>query len=69
MLSFLFCKAINNKKYFLLIAFLCSFYGMVMEFIQKNYIPNRSFDVWDIVADCIGSFAVFFLVKCFSKIK
>lgn len=29
--------------------------GVAMEFIQVNYIPNRSFDDWDIVWDAIGS--------------
>lgn len=31
--------------------------GVAMEFIQVNYIPNRSFDDWDIVWDAIGSLA------------
>ena len=26
-----------------------------MEFIQKYFIPNRSFDVGDIIADGVGS--------------
>ena len=30
-------------------------YGIAMEFVQKYYIPNRSFDVWDIAADVTGS--------------
>ena len=34
------------------IIFLC--YGIAMEFVQKYYIPNRSFDVGDIAADTIG---------------
>ncbi len=29
-------------------------YGIGMEFIQKYFIPNRSFDAGDIVADAIG---------------
>jgi VanZ family protein len=65
-LSFLFCKA-ANKKWFLLIALFCSIYGMAMEFVQENWIPNRSFDVWDIVADSIGSFGVIFFFKFFNK--
>ncbi len=28
-----------------------------MEFIQKYFIPNRSFDIGDIIADGIGSAA------------
>lgn len=32
--------------------------GVIMEFVQVNYIPNRSFDNWDIVWDGIGSLTV-----------
>ena len=66
-LSFLFCRAISNKKWFFLVALFCSFYGMIMEFVQENYIPNRSFDFWDIVADTIGSFGVFILLNLKKK--
>lgn len=42
-------------------------YGIAMEFVQENFIPNRSFDVWDMVADGVGSFIpvsyIWFLVK------
>jgi VanZ family protein len=45
-------------------------YGIVMEFVQKFWIPNRSFDVYDILADGIGCFLpfIFFskMVKTFS---
>jgi VanZ family protein len=64
-LSSLFCKAFfrltNFLTLFITIAFLCSLYGASMEFVQENYIPNRSFDIWDIAADTIGSFGVFFV--------
>ncbi len=56
-LSLLFCKAFNRRKAFFSIALICSIYGTVMEFVQENWIPNRSFDIWDIVADTMGSFA------------
>lgn len=38
------------------IAFAALGYGIAIEFIQKNYIPNRSFDLGDIIADGFGSF-------------
>jgi len=31
-------------------------YGIIMEFVQKYWVPNRSFDGYDIVADGVGSF-------------
>ncbi|MBZ4189780.1 VanZ family protein [Niabella beijingensis] len=42
-------------------------YGIVMEYVQKWYIPNRSFDVFDILADgagaALGLAASFYLLK------
>ena len=44
----------RSLKNFIVIATLCLAYGIVMEFVQKYCIPNRSFDIGDIVADAIG---------------
>jgi VanZ family protein len=30
-------------------------YGIAVEFIQLHWIPNRGFEVWDIVADSAGA--------------
>ncbi len=60
-LTLLFCKAafVINKtqNWFWGIALFFSIYGLGMEFVQENFVTNRSFDVWDIVADAIGSFS------------
>ena len=48
----------------LIVAFAALAYGIVMEFVQQNFIPNRSFDLLDIAADGVGSFlpvALYFL--------
>jgi hypothetical protein len=29
--------------------------GIIMEYVQLYFIPNRSFDGWDIVADAVGA--------------
>lgn len=59
---FLCCWAIH-KKYtdnnkltnsFLLIGLCCLFYGIGMEFVQKYFVANRSFDTRDIIADAVG---------------
>jgi VanZ family protein len=42
------------RNIFLLIALLWLTYGIVMEFVQDNLIPNRSFDAGDIAADAVG---------------
>ena len=63
MLTFLFFWGIVStkpglfsKKTIFIIALFGLAYGIAMEFVQKYWIPNRSFDVWDILADGVGSF-------------
>jgi VanZ like family len=36
--------------------------GVIMEFVQRNFIPNRSFDIGDIWADLAGSAVVAILL-------
>ena len=43
-------------KRLILIAVAATAYGIVMEFVQKYWIPNRSFSLGDIAADSVGSF-------------
>jgi VanZ family protein len=50
-------KAIDSKskkRTFILISLVWLSYGIIMEFVQQRFIPNRSFDVGDIAADAIG---------------
>jgi VanZ family protein len=44
------------KTYFLRIAVGCLVYGIIMEFVQKYFVPERSFDIGDIIADGAGAF-------------
>ncbi len=66
LMVFLWCWAfikINKKdlkNIFLTIAIIFLFYGIAMEFVQKYFIANRSFDVGDIIADAIGCVAGYF---------
>jgi VanZ family protein len=64
LITFLLCWGIYKKKketnrklytYFIVAAAFCLLYGIAMEFVQKFWVPNRSFDAGDIVADGIGS--------------
>lgn len=50
----------SRLPWFLLIMISAIFYGIIIEFVQRDFIPNRSFDVWDIAADTVGSIAAFF---------
>ena len=48
-------KKINTA--FIICTLLAILYGVIIEYVQKYFIPNRSFDVTDIVADSIGAIA------------
>jgi VanZ family protein len=48
------------KKIFLWLMLSGVLYGVIMEFVQKYFVPNRSFDLGDIIADAIGSLSGFF---------
>lgn len=62
-LVWLFCRAFYQKKWsssrlggiFMYVAIAAILYGIVMEIVQKDFIPNRSFDMLDIVADTAGA--------------
>jgi VanZ family protein len=43
------------KTIFFIFYLLAAADGIIMEFVQRDYIPNRSFDLADIIADMIGS--------------
>ena len=45
-------KIANYNITLLLLAFL---YGLAVEIIQQQWIPNRSFDIYDILSDLTGS--------------
>ena len=67
-LVFLWCRifwkstsTIKNKKIFITITFLSVIYGIAMEVIQHYFIPFRSFDYGDMIADAVGSVAGYFI--------
>ena len=74
-LCFLFCHSfkislqttVERKKWFRIILVCCIIYGTAMEFVQKFWIPNRSFEIGDIIVDSLGAFAAFlYSVRKFS---
>lgn len=50
----------SKRKWFLLIALAGIGYGIIMEFVQKYWVANRSFEIWDIVADSTGCIIGYF---------
>lgn len=76
LITFLLCWGIYKKKapsrklytYFIAVAAFCLLYGIIMEFVQKYWVVNRSFDAGDIIADGIGSaFGGIFSVRRYVK--
>ena len=47
------------KTIFFVVYLLAAANGIVLEFIQRDYIPNRSFDPGDIIADLVASSIVY----------
>ncbi|MEO6550591.1 MAG: VanZ family protein [Ferruginibacter sp.] len=54
-------------QYFIRIAIATSLWGLTTEFIQKYWIPGRSFDLFDWAADSLGAFTAFII--CIKRIK
>ena len=77
LLSSLFCfpfvtaafKKEDLKKLFNKIGLGVIFYGIVMEFIQKYFVTNRSFEVVDIAFDTLGSIVGIMVVRRYSQKK
>ena len=61
-------KTKSFKSIAVLMAIAALAYGVAMEFVQKKYIPYRSFDEWDIVADGIGSFLPLAIMRWKKKV-
>jgi VanZ family protein len=56
------------RKKFIATALCVLAYGVLMEFVQKYFVPGRSFDFLDIVSDGIGSLAgVLAVMKIYYK--
>jgi len=54
------CRAYSKphlKTIFITVTILSILYGIGMEIVQKYFIPFRSFDVADIIADAVGCIA------------
>ena len=45
----------TEKKYTVLIMATAILYGLGVEAVQHNFIPNRGFDIGDWIADIVGS--------------
>jgi VanZ family protein len=63
-LTFLLCRGIYKgkttpekyKQYFIICGLTGLAYGIIIEFVQKYFVPFRSFELTDILMDGMGSF-------------
>jgi VanZ family protein len=76
LLSVLWCFALLKKtsdrkklrQWFLSVAIIWIIYGIAMEFVQRYFIPGRSFDINDMIADAAGATAgLIFSTRYFIK--
>ena len=61
-------KYLKNKRVQIISIIICIVYGIFLEFFQKLFVPSRSFDIADILADAIGAvfgllFFYFYAIK------
>jgi VanZ family protein len=59
--------SLNKMQWAIKIALSSSIWGLAMEFVQKYYIPGRSFDLDDWIADTVG--AILALLFCIVYFK
>jgi VanZ family protein len=45
----------QKKKWFWVITLSAILYGIIIEFVQDAWVPNRSFELTDIGADSVGA--------------
>jgi VanZ family protein len=53
----------NRKNYFIKIAIATSLWGLATEFIQKFWIPGRSFDMFDWISDTVGALLAYWFCR------
>jgi VanZ family protein len=63
-----YADAARLRTIFIYIGLIGLAYGIGMEFVQKYFIPNRAFEIKDMIADGIGAaFGVIFSIIKFRK--
>jgi VanZ family protein len=55
---------LSDKKQLALWVTVCAcLFGLLMEFVQKYYIPHRAFEMLDFAADSTGAVLAYFLLR------
>jgi VanZ family protein len=53
----------HSRNIYIRIFLIACLYGTAMEYVQKYLIPNRDFDLYDILADTIGALGGYLIVR------
>lgn len=53
--AYRFYKNLKHKKIFIVLALMATLYGLGMEYVQKYWVNNRSFDLLDVASNAAGS--------------
>ncbi len=53
----------NSLRHSVIILIVACLYGTAMEYVQKYFIPNRDFDIYDIAADTVGAVGGFLFFR------
>jgi VanZ family protein len=56
-------KNLNLNKRFIALLIIACLYGVATELMQKYFIPNRDYDIFDITADAIGAVIGYIIVR------
>jgi VanZ family protein len=60
-LVWLWALDMNERRIYIQLLFLMGLYGLGVEIIQGLFIPNRSFDLFDLLSDMTGAVSGIFL--------
>ena len=55
----------RRKAYWIILA--CASYGILLEFIQFAFFPERYFEWWDMLANLVGAFLAIFILRFINK--
>jgi len=58
-------KYLKNKRIQIIAIISCIVYGILLEFYQKLFVPSRSFDITDMLANAIGSIFGLLFFYCY----
>ena len=69
LLIFNYCNALKIRRALLCAFVIASFYGFLMEFLQKLLTTGREFDLYDALANAFGAVIAVLFIIVYKKLK